>query len=105
GLVSIIGAYPPTQTTFPVGVAMQRNLTVRMGNCNHRRYIPELIDRVRNGTLHPQNVLSQTVPLMGAIEAYAAFDRRDMGWIKVALDPGGQSGEDNGADENSAPEE
>lgn len=86
GLVSIIGVYPPNQTSFPIGLAMQRNLSLRMGNCNHRSYIPGLIDRVRNGTLHPQNVLSQTEPMMNALDAYKAFDRRDMGWIKVALD-------------------
>ena len=25
---------------------MNKNLTVRMGNCNHRKYIPDLIDLV-----------------------------------------------------------
>lgn len=109
GLVSIIGVYPPTQTAFPIGLAMQRNLSLRMGNCNHRRYIPELIDRVRNGTLHPQNVLSQTEPIMNALEAYEAFDRRDMGWIKVALDmdqePAEESDSESGSDNDSDTDE
>lgn len=42
--------------------------------------------RVRDGTLHPGNVLTQTEPIMDVLEAYEAFDRRDAGWIKVALD-------------------
>lgn len=86
GLISIIGVYPPNQTAFPIGTAMQRNLTLRMGNCNHRSYIPGVIDDIRRGTLHPGNVLSQNEPIMDVLEAYKAFDRRDTGWIKVALD-------------------
>ncbi len=85
GLISIIGVYPPNQTSFPIGLAMQRNLSLRMGNCNHRRYIPGLIGKVRNGSLRPRDILTQTEPMMDVLDAYEAFDRRDAGWIKVAL--------------------
>ena len=43
GTLSIIGVYPGKSRTFPVGEAMNKNLTVKMGNCNHRQYIPELL--------------------------------------------------------------
>lgn len=46
GTLSIIGVYPPTMTTFPIGQAMNKNLTVKMGNCNHRRYAPHLVEVV-----------------------------------------------------------
>lgn len=73
--------------SFPVGLLQQRNLTVKGGNCNHRRYIPELIGLVASGTVEPLEVLTQTEPMMSAIEAYEVFDRRESGWIKVELDP------------------
>ncbi len=37
---------------------MNRNLTIRMGNCNHRRYLPYLVDLVRTGRLEPEKILT-----------------------------------------------
>lgn len=87
GTVSIIGVYPPTDREFPIGVAMNKNLTLRMGNCNHRRYYDELIPLVASGKLDPVRILTEVEPLTGAVEAYEAFDQRQPGWIKVELEP------------------
>jgi threonine dehydrogenase-like Zn-dependent dehydrogenase len=87
GTLSIIGVYPPTDSNFPIGAAMNKNITMRMGNCNHRRYYDVLIDHVRSGRLDPAKILTQTEPMTGAIEAYKAFDERQPGWIKVELEP------------------
>ncbi|MFC4278569.1 zinc-dependent alcohol dehydrogenase [Achromobacter aloeverae] len=87
GTISIIGVYPPTAKTFPIGMAMNKNLTLRMGNCNHRKYVPMLVDLVRTGKVDPVAILTQREPLSSAIEAYEAFDKREPGWIKVALEP------------------
>jgi len=87
GTLGIIGVYPETARTFPIGTAMNKNLTVKMGNCHHRRYIPMLIDLVRRGTMDPAKILTQTEPLTSAIEAYQAFDTRQPGWMKVKLQP------------------
>lgn len=89
GVVSLIGVYPPSQTGFPIGLAMQRNLTLRMGNCNHRHYVPGLVSRVKNGTLDPRAVVPQTEPLPDVIAAYEAFDTRQAGWVKVSFVPSG----------------
>jgi len=87
GTLAIIGVYPQSDRFFPIGIAMNRNLTLRMGNCNHRKYLPELVDMVRRGSLEPGRILSQREPVTAAIEAYEAFDRRQPGWIKVELLP------------------
>jgi threonine dehydrogenase-like Zn-dependent dehydrogenase len=92
GTLSVIGVYPPAMQTFPTGEAMNKNLTMRMGNCNHRRYVPMLVDLVRSGTIDPQQVLTQRGPMMSALDAYQAFDRRQPGWIKVELLPGANAG-------------
>jgi threonine dehydrogenase-like Zn-dependent dehydrogenase len=88
GTLSIIGVYPQTHRFFPLGMAMNKNLTINMGNCNHRTYIPRLVDLVESGAVDPLNILTQREPLTGAIEAYKAFDRRQPGWVKVELIPG-----------------
>jgi threonine dehydrogenase-like Zn-dependent dehydrogenase len=87
GTLSIIGVYSEMVQSFPIGKAMEKNLTIKMGNCNHRRYIPNLIELVRNGTLLPSEILTQVEPLTSVIEAYKAFDKREPGWIKVKLEP------------------
>jgi threonine dehydrogenase-like Zn-dependent dehydrogenase len=87
GTLSIIGAYPETARFFPIGLAAQKNLTIKTGNCPHRKYIPLLIELIRNGSVDPEQILTQIEPLSSAIEAYKAFDERQPGWIKVELDP------------------
>lgn len=87
GTVSIIGVYSENTNSYPIGKAMEKNLTLTMGNCNHRRYLPRLIELVRNGSLDPAEILTQREPLTSAIEAYKAFDKREPGWIKVKLEP------------------
>lgn len=64
---------------------MNRNVTVRMGNCNHRKYIPKLVDLVRSGRFDPQRLVTKQRELVSAIEAYKAFDQRQPGWLKVEL--------------------
>lgn len=88
GTLSIIGVYPPTATTFPIGKAMNKNLTIRMGNCNHRKYIPHLLDLVAAGAVDPAAILTQVEPMRDAVAAYEHFDRREPGWLKVELVPG-----------------
>jgi threonine dehydrogenase-like Zn-dependent dehydrogenase len=88
GTLSIIGVYPPTHRFFPIGEAMNKNLTINMGNCNHRKYVPQLTRMVANGTFDPEQVLTQTEPLSDVLAAYAAFNERRPGWIKVELKPG-----------------
>lgn len=85
GTLAIIGVYPETDRFFPIGTAMNKNLTLKMGNCNHRKYIPRLIDLVKTGVIDPRRVLTQEEPLTSAVDAYKAFDQREQGWVKVEL--------------------
>jgi threonine dehydrogenase-like Zn-dependent dehydrogenase len=87
GTLSIIGVYPPTARRFPIGMAMNKNLSLRMGNCPHRKYLPLLVDMVRNGSIDPGELLTRQEPLIGALEAYKEFDKRSPGWVKVELQP------------------
>jgi len=89
GTLSIIGVYPATARQFPIGKAMNKNLTIKMGNCNHRKYLPRLIELVRSGEIKPTEVLTKRERLADVIAAYKAFDLRQPGWVKVELRPGG----------------
>jgi threonine dehydrogenase-like Zn-dependent dehydrogenase len=90
GTLSIIGVYPPQLKSFPVGEMMNKNLTVRTGNCNHRKYLPRLVALVRSGVMHPEQFFTKRVPVASAIDAYHHFDRHESGWLKVKLEPAGK---------------
>jgi threonine dehydrogenase-like Zn-dependent dehydrogenase len=77
--------------SFPIGHAMEKNLTLMMGTCNHRRYIPHLVELVRTGALDPAEILTQREPMTSVIDAYKAFDKREPGWVKVKLEPSEES--------------
>jgi threonine dehydrogenase-like Zn-dependent dehydrogenase len=87
GTIGIIGVYPPTVQAFPIGEAMNKNLAILAGNCNHRRYIPELVHLVAGGLVEPDQVLTRRDEMVSAIDAYKAFDAREPGWMKVELEP------------------
>ncbi|HEX3628374.1 MAG TPA: zinc-dependent alcohol dehydrogenase [Verrucomicrobiae bacterium] len=87
GTIASIGVYPETMMWFPFGEAMNKNLTVQAGNCNHRRYIPKLLSIIRSGVILPEKILTKREPLVSAIEAFESFDRRKSGWMKVELMP------------------
>ena len=87
GTLSIIGVYPPTMESFPIGMAMNKNLTINMGNCNHRKYLPHLVELVRTGAVVPSALISQVENIEDAIEAYRRFGERESGWMKVELAP------------------
>ncbi|GAA2274902.1 zinc-dependent alcohol dehydrogenase [Glycomyces scopariae] len=86
GSIGVIGVYPAGFSSFPIGDAMNKNLTVKMGNCNHRRYIPDLLDLVHTGTVDPTAFITRHEPPTSAIAAYESFDRREDGWLKTVLD-------------------
>lgn len=95
GTLSIIGVYSDNSQNFQIGAAMEKNLTIKMGNCNHRSYIPHLINLVRSGAINPAEILTHQSPLVSAIDAFKQFDKRSPGWIKVELKPGEENVEND----------
>lgn len=85
GTISIIGVYPDAMRFFPVGAAMDKNLTIKAGICNHRKFIDYLVSLVQAGQIDPTNVITHVLPLDAVVDGYKHFDKRDNGWIKVVL--------------------
>lgn len=70
-----------------LGITMNKNLTIRMGNCNHHAFISRLVEMVRVGLIDPSTVLTKIEPMSNVTSAHAAFDIRQPGWIKAELRP------------------
>ncbi|MDN8549113.1 alcohol dehydrogenase catalytic domain-containing protein [Microbacterium sp. NM3R9] len=88
GRIGIIGVYSPLAEVYPIGAAMNKNLTIRMGNCDHHSVTPPLIDMVAAGVFDPADLITEHAAIDDVIAAYEAFDRREPGWVKVALSTG-----------------
>lgn len=88
GTLGVIGVYPPTFEALPFGTAMNKNLTIKAGNCDHRRYIPGLLDLVATGVVDPLTFVTKQKEPVSAVEAYRRFDRREDGWLKTVLTVG-----------------
>jgi threonine dehydrogenase-like Zn-dependent dehydrogenase len=58
---------------------MEKNLTVKMGNCNHRKYIAMLLEKVQSGVLDPARILTNVEAVSSVIDAFKAFDTRQPG--------------------------
>ncbi len=69
GTVSIVGVYGPPANLVPIGVAMNKGLTLRMAQASVKRYMPHLLEH--------------------APKAYELFDRKEDGCVKCVLLPHG----------------
>jgi threonine dehydrogenase-like Zn-dependent dehydrogenase len=87
GTVSIVGVYGPPANLVPIGVAMNKGLTLRMGQASVKRYMPHLLEHVRGGRLDPRGLITHRLPLEQAPRAYDLFDRKEDGCVKCVLMP------------------
>jgi threonine dehydrogenase-like Zn-dependent dehydrogenase len=89
GRISIIGVYGPPWNLLDMGAAMNKGLTIRTGQCDVKRYMPHLLEHIREGHLDPKALITHRVPLSAAPEMYRLFAARADGIIKSVLIPPG----------------
>src|SRR5262249_32151813 len=89
GTVVLIGVYGPPWNLIPIGTAMNKGLTLRMGQCNVKRYMPHLLGHIRKGHIDPKALITHRFPLEHAPEAYELFATRGDTVVKCVLVPKG----------------
>jgi threonine dehydrogenase-like Zn-dependent dehydrogenase len=87
GTVSVVGVYGPPQNPVPIGVAMNKGLTLRLAQANVKRYLPRLLEHLRAGRLDGRSLLTHRFPLEHAARAYDLFAARGDGCVKCVLVP------------------
>jgi threonine dehydrogenase-like Zn-dependent dehydrogenase len=87
GTLSVPGVYVGLLDHIPFGAAMNKGLTIKMGQTHVARYTPELLQFVEAGRLDPSFVVTQRLPLRDGPAAYKAFRDKEDGCIKVVLTP------------------
>jgi threonine dehydrogenase-like Zn-dependent dehydrogenase len=87
GTVSIPGVYGGFSDKIPMGALMNKALTIKTGQTHVHKYVPELLQYIREGKIDPSFVVTHRVPLSDAPNAYQMFRDKKDGCIKVVLDP------------------
>lgn len=88
GNVVLIGVYGPPWNLIPIGTAMNKNLTLRMGQCNVKRYMSHLLEHIREGRVDASRIISHRLPLDQAPHGYEIFAGKLDECRKVVLYPG-----------------
>lgn len=87
GRVSVIGVYGPPFNLVPIGTALNKNLTIRLGQCNTRRYMPHLLEHIRAGRVDAKAIISHRLPLDRVADGYEMFAGKLDNCRKVVLLP------------------
>lgn len=87
GTVSVPGVYAGFIHAFMFGDAFDKGLTFRMGQTHVQRFMPELLEAIVAGQLHPEELISHRMPLAEAAAAYEMFDKKQDDCRKVVLVP------------------
>jgi threonine dehydrogenase-like Zn-dependent dehydrogenase len=87
GTISIPGVYVGMGDNIPIGAAMNKGLTFKMGQTHTHRYMKPLLEKIEAGEIDPTFVITHPASLEDAPEMYKKFRDRKDGCIKVILRP------------------
>jgi threonine dehydrogenase-like Zn-dependent dehydrogenase len=87
GTVSIPGVYVGMVDKLPMGAAVNKGLTLRMGQTPVQRYLRPLLRLIEAGEIDPSFVITHRLSLEDGPAAYKSFRDKQDGCIKVVLRP------------------
>jgi len=72
---------------IPWGPLFKKGVTIGMGRDDDENYNDHLRDMIVAGRIKPSTIVSHRLPLREAADAFAKFDARSDGYIKIVLEP------------------
>ncbi len=87
GRVSVVGVNQNMDFSFPMPLALIKELEFHIGLCSVQAELPTLLPLVTSGRLQPAQVVTHRMGLSEGTRAYELFDARTEGVGKVVLDP------------------
>jgi threonine dehydrogenase-like Zn-dependent dehydrogenase len=87
GTISIPGVYIGVLDKIPFGAAMNKGLTLKMGQTHVQQYLEPLLSKVEVGEIDPSFVITHKIGLQDAPGAYKTFRDKEDGCIKVVIKP------------------
>jgi threonine dehydrogenase-like Zn-dependent dehydrogenase len=88
GTISIIGVYGGTADPLPMLTLFDKQIQLRMGQANVKRWAPEIMPLLMDGDpLDAEGFATHKLPLDEAPNAYEMFQKKEDGAIKILLKP------------------
>ena len=87
GVLSVLGVWGVVDK-FPMGVIMNKGLTVRTAQQHGHRYVPRLLEHAEKGELDPSYLVTHTMSLEDAARGYEMFKKKLDGCVRVVFRPG-----------------
>ena len=89
GTVSLSGVYAGDADILPMKTMFDKQITLRMGQCNVKRWVDGLLPLVEDPSdpLGVMDLVTHHVPLAEAPRFYETFQKKEDGCIKVVLRP------------------
>jgi threonine dehydrogenase-like Zn-dependent dehydrogenase len=87
GTLSIPGVYLGFLDKIPFGAAVNKGLTLKMGQTHVQRYTKPLLQKIEAGEIDPSFVVTHRVTLDEGPEMYKTFRDKQDGCIKVVMTP------------------
>lgn len=88
GKIALIGDYFGYGNHFPIGAFMEKGQTMRGGQVFVHKYWRQLLSYIEEGKFDPTFLISHTMPLERAAEAYNIFGHQEDNSVKILLKPG-----------------
>lgn len=89
GTISAVGMYTEPEFPFPMFISFLRDITFKIGVAPVRRYMADMLKLIEKGKADPSQIITHTMSLDQAPEAYDIFTNRKDNCIKVVLKPNG----------------
>jgi threonine dehydrogenase-like Zn-dependent dehydrogenase len=86
GTLAIAGVYGVIDK-FPLGVIMNKGLTIRTSQQPGQRYMPKMLEHVQNGDLDPSFLASHRMSLEDAPRGYELFKDKEDGCVRAVFAP------------------
>ncbi len=89
GTVSLSGVYAGEADILPMKTLFDKQITLRMGQCNVKRWVDDLLPLVEDPSdpLGVLDLVTHHAPLEDAPRLYETFQKKEDGCIKVVLRP------------------
>jgi len=86
GVLSILGVYG-LMDKFPIGVIMNKGLTVRTAQQHGQHYAPRLLDAIAAGSFETAFLATHPMPLEAAVEGYEMFKHKRDDIVRAVFIP------------------
>ncbi|HIF1398783.1 hypothetical protein ABI013_13835, partial [Enterococcus faecium] len=87
GTVQVTGVYMTPASSYPLQEFFMRDIAVKHGQAPIIHLMPKIYEMIAEGLFDPTQIITHSLPLSEAAQAYEIFDKKEDKNIKVVLKP------------------